>query len=145
MTSQIESWIIRNRFQNMRTRQKEPGILCWRLLRQTERQTDRQTDKFFDTIYRGIYYIDRQTNSLTPYMGYVDFSFSEICYLPTRFARRGIKEKHLKVFQITVLQNSRRTKINIWGCMPISKGPFQKSNKIFYMDNITTRHKSRGG
>ena len=37
---------------------------------------DRQTDKFFDTIYGG----------------YVDFSFNEICYLPTRFAHRGINK-----------------------------------------------------
>ena len=32
MASQIESWIICNRFQNTRTRQKESGILCWRTL-----------------------------------------------------------------------------------------------------------------
>ena len=32
MTSQIESWITCNRFQNTRTSQKESRILCWRLL-----------------------------------------------------------------------------------------------------------------
>ena len=40
----------------------------------TDRQTDRQTDKFFNTIYRGM----------------LIFSFNEICYSPTPFARRGI-------------------------------------------------------
>ena len=38
------------------------------------RQTNRQTNKFFDTIYGGMWI----------------FSFSLICYLPTRFACRGI-------------------------------------------------------
>ena len=37
--------------------------------------TDRQTDKFFDTIYGWVWI----------------FSSIKICYLPTRFARRGIK------------------------------------------------------
>ena len=48
---------------------------------------------------------DRQTNSLTPYKGVCGFfSFSLICYLPTRFARRGINF-YLFLFQMIWYSN----------------------------------------
>ena len=46
----------------------------------THRQIDRQTDKFFETKYVGVHI----------------FSFSSICYCPTRFACRGITFKKLE-------------------------------------------------